>query len=178
MREILKISIFGMPGSGKTTLAKELGITLNLPVIHLDKLLWDKGWVLRSKQNFLDDQQKIIQLDKWIIEGASISSLSTRYEYSDFVVYLKPSRFLCLFRVIARVVRNWLNGCQPEDKPDGCHERITFDFLRYLWGFGKTAEIKINALLCAYPNTQLITIEHRNDYLRMMDQLMVSIKLP
>jgi adenylate kinase family enzyme len=154
-----KISIFGMPGSGKTTLAKELGVKLNLPVFHLDKLLWNKGWVLRSKQDFLDDHQKILQLNKWIVEGASISTLNTRYPSSNLVIYLNPSRFVCLFRVIKRLFVSKISNHQPSDKPDGCYERITLDFIKYLWGFEKVAIKRIDTLKREYPEIQLIEIK-------------------
>lgn len=175
--KILKISIFGMPGSGKTTLAKDLGITLGFPVYHIDKLIWDKGWILRDRQGFLDDHQKILRLDRWVFEGASMSGLGARYAESHCFIYLSPSRFLCLYRVMIRLFRNQLSKYQPLDKPDGCYERVTFDFLRYLWRFKKVAEQKVNALACEYPNTRLIKIESRKDYLRMRSQLIESIKL-
>lgn len=170
-----KISIFGMPGSGKTTLAKELGAKLDLPVFYLDKLLWDKGWVLRSRQDFLDDQQKIIQLDKWIIEGASISSLSARYANSDLVLYLNPSRFLCLFRVIKRFFINKINKYQPSDRPDGCHERITLDFIKYLWGFEKAATKRIDVLKREYPDIQIIEIKNCKELLNLKSKLFKNV---
>ncbi len=170
-KHVAKISIFGMPASGKTTLAKELGAKLDLPVFHLDKLLWDRGWVLRSRQDFLDDQQKIIQLDKWIIEGALISSLSARYANSDLVLYLNPSRFLCLSRVIKRFFVNKINKYQPSDRPDGCHERI-LDFIKYLLGFEKAATKRINILEKEYPDTPIIEVTNHQELLRVKSELL------
>lgn len=66
-----KITIFGTPGSGKTTLAIRLGLEFKIPVYYLDKLLCEKGWKLRNKEDFLKDQLAIISKDKWIIDGFS-----------------------------------------------------------------------------------------------------------
>lgn len=73
-----KITIFGSPGSGKTTLAIKLGKSTGLPVFHLDKLLWGKEWVLRPRQDFIEDHQKLVTQDRWIIEGTSGTTLDTR----------------------------------------------------------------------------------------------------
>ena len=40
-----RIVIIGSGGAGKSTLAQQLGARLDLPVIHLDALYWQPGWV-------------------------------------------------------------------------------------------------------------------------------------
>ncbi len=35
--------IIGQPGSGKSTLARTLGQITDLPVIHIDQILWQTG---------------------------------------------------------------------------------------------------------------------------------------
>ena len=45
-----KISIIGGSGTGKTTLANELGKELNLPVCHIDGIQHLKNWELRDKE--------------------------------------------------------------------------------------------------------------------------------
>jgi adenylate kinase family enzyme len=40
-----RIMIIGSCGSGKTTLATQLGKKTNIPVIHLDREYWQAGWV-------------------------------------------------------------------------------------------------------------------------------------
>lgn len=59
--KIRKISIVGMPGSGKTTLAKQIQVVLNIPVCHLDNLRWENGWKLHSKKEFMNDLQVSFQ---------------------------------------------------------------------------------------------------------------------
>ncbi|MEP7455506.1 hypothetical protein [Phyllobacterium sp. SB3] len=45
---ISKIMIIGGPGSGKTRLAKKLGLQLQLPVYSVDDAVWDKNGQLRE----------------------------------------------------------------------------------------------------------------------------------
>lgn len=155
-----KISIFGTPGSGKTTLAIKLGKSSGLPVFHLDKLLWDKGWVLRPRQDFIEDHQKLIVQNKWIIEGTSRTTLDIRYPISDVVIFLNPPRLVCLFLVFKRFL---FTRSQMPDKPEGCKEKISLDFLKYLWRFKRPALIHIQKLKEKYPEIRLIEITSIKD---------------
>ena len=47
-----RIVIIGCGGAGKSTLARQLGEKLDIPVVHLDKLFWRPGWVQVSKEEF------------------------------------------------------------------------------------------------------------------------------
>lgn len=157
--KIRKISIVGMPGSGKTTLAKQIQVVLNIPVCHLDNLRWENRWKLRSKKEFMNDLQEVFKQDYWIIEGASHSTLEIRYSSSDLVIYLNPLRFICCWRVFKRVC----NRSQPNDKPDGCREKINSNFMKYLWRFRAVANQQINLLNKQYPKVQLLEINNTNN---------------
>ena len=41
---VFRIAILGGGGAGKSTLARQLGAALDLPVIHLDRLVFGPGW--------------------------------------------------------------------------------------------------------------------------------------
>jgi adenylate kinase family enzyme len=153
-----KITIFGTPGSGKTTLAKQLEIELNIPLYHLDKILWEKGWKLRDKEDFLKDQFDILKLDHWIIEGTAISSLAYRFQKSDVVIFLFPSRLVCIYRVFKRLLTQKVT---PADKVEGNKERITWEFIKYLWNFERKAKQRIQELAELYPSVKVIKLEKR-----------------
>ena len=73
MENINKISIIGAPGSGKTTLAKDLKEIYKLPVIHIDSIHHLRDWKLRDKK----ERDKIIlenaRKDKWIMDIISMT---------------------------------------------------------------------------------------------------------
>ena len=50
MKEIQKIAIIGGPGTGKSTLAKNLGKEMKLPVYHIDGIHHLKNWEIRPTQ--------------------------------------------------------------------------------------------------------------------------------
>ena len=58
MRRIL---VVGCCGAGKTTLSRELGEILRIPVYHLDRYFWKPGWVEDSKENFDAALAKLLQ---------------------------------------------------------------------------------------------------------------------
>lgn len=67
-----KIHIIGSVGSGKTTLARSLSKTLQLPFHELDNVVWIRkpsGDMRRTEQERQEYLQSIIQTDGWIIEG-------------------------------------------------------------------------------------------------------------
>ena len=43
--EAKRILILGCGGAGKSTLARRLGAATGLPVVHLDGLYWQPGWL-------------------------------------------------------------------------------------------------------------------------------------
>ncbi len=43
-----RVMIVGQPGSGKSALARKLGQRTGFPVIHIDTIHWQPGWVERS----------------------------------------------------------------------------------------------------------------------------------
>ena len=86
----MKIVIIGNSGSGKTWLAKRLGIILSAPVVHLDDLFWEPGGF--DKQRNIDQIELLIQQHKneaaWIAEGV-FGELAEHYlEDAMFLLWL------------------------------------------------------------------------------------------
>ena len=64
-----RIMIVGQPGSGKSTLAAALGQRTGLPVIHIDKIHWQPGWVERSKAEKTRLCLEAEQRSQWFTTG-------------------------------------------------------------------------------------------------------------
>jgi len=50
LESIKRIAIIGPGGAGKSTLARQIGAALSLPVIHLDAHYWHEGWMETPKE--------------------------------------------------------------------------------------------------------------------------------
>jgi adenylate kinase family enzyme len=63
-----KFAIIGLPGSGKSTFATRLGKTLNIPVHHLDRHMFEPGGKKRDKQEFIAIQKAMLDESAWIVD--------------------------------------------------------------------------------------------------------------
>lgn len=115
-----KVMIIGCCGSGKTTLAKELALKLNLPLVHLDKLYWRGNWESISNDEFNTLIMNEVIKPKWIIDGNYNSNIPLRLKYCDTVIYLDYSRFTSLYGVLKRVITGY--GKSRADMGGNCPE--------------------------------------------------------
>ena len=120
-----RICIIGGSGTGKTTLANNLGKQLNLPIYHIDGIHHLPNWEIRDK----DERDKIIlqktNEERWIIDGTYHSTLKKRLEKADNVIYLDYSTIAQIKGVLGRFIKN--GGKEKEEIP-GCNERINWEF--------------------------------------------------
>lgn len=124
-----RVLVVGCCGAGKSTLALELGRRTGLPVVHLDPLYWGPGWVRPAAADWEATVRVELGRDRWILDGNYKSTLALRLQAADTAVFLDLPRRVCLRRVLARRL-----GTRPDPIP-GCPERLTADFLRYVWSF-------------------------------------------
>lgn len=133
-----RILIVGCSGAGKSTLARHLSERLDLPVTHLDRLYWQKGWV---EDNPTFDAQVVAATEqpRWVIDGGYTGrpSFRNRLDRADVILLLDFPRWLCLLRVARRTIRHY-----GRDRPDmgaGCPERFDRDFLAYIWNWRRAS---------------------------------------
>lgn len=147
-----RIMIVGQPGSGKSTLAHALGELTGLPVIHIDKIHWQPGWIERSKAEKTRLCQEAEQQSRWIFEGGHSTTWLSRVARADMLVWLDRPVGLRLWRVLRRAVTG-LGRTRP-DMADGCPERLRSlpEFIHYIWTTRNSANAKISRLAAAAPS--------------------------
>ena len=128
-----RIVIIGCGGAGKSTLARQLGQKLQLPVVHLDCLFWKPGWVERDREEFDALLARELAKDQWILDGNFSRTMAQRLARCDTVIYLDYSRLTCLLGVVKRVVTNY--GKVRPDMGAGCPERLDLDFFKWVWQY-------------------------------------------
>lgn len=157
-----RILIVGCPGSGKSTLGRIISERLSLPLIHLDKLFWRRGWVQAPQKDFDDALFEALKGEKWIIDGNYTRSMGMRLEFADTAVFLDYPTWVCLWRVIKRIFQSY--GKVRPDMGDGCPERLDSEFLKYVWNFRRRKRGKIISILSSAKDVNIITIRSRSEY--------------
>ncbi len=97
--------IYGVTGSGKTTLARRAAARTGLPFYCVDDLTWDPGWVVVPG----DEQRRRIAAicvqDQWILDHAYSSWVDVPLARADLIIALDYPRWRSLGRLLRRTLR-------------------------------------------------------------------------
>ncbi|HEX9766157.1 MAG TPA: hypothetical protein VGA36_05305 [Nitriliruptorales bacterium] len=146
-----RVAVVGPGGAGKSTFADTLGKVTGLPVIHLDRHYWQPGWVPTPDQEWQAVQDRLVAADQWIVDGNYGATFDLRFARADTVIILMPPRTVCLARVLRRWVANRGRAIQAE----GCPERVTGEFLRWVWRYATDSRPRLDAALARHPHLQV-----------------------
>ena len=130
-----RIAIIGCGGAGKSTLARKMGEKLGLKVHHLDRLYWRSDWKESALNEWKPLHDNLCTESEWILDGNYSSTMDVRLKACDTVIFLDFPRLLCLYRVVKRFFK--YRGTSRPDMTLGCPERVTKEFLHYIWMYPK-----------------------------------------
>ena len=164
-----RILIIGCGGAGKSTLARQLGGKLNLPVVHLDKLFWHSGWVESTPEEIDAKIHAEMAKPQWIMDGNYNRTLPERVKHCDTIIYLDFSRFACLRGVLKRIITTY--GTVRPDMGEGCPERIDLDFLKWVWSYNTDKRERNYKLLNETEHAQTIVLKNRRMVKRFLQSL-------
>lgn len=99
-----RILIYGVTGSGKTTLAARLGRITGLPWHSVDDLTWAPNWT----EVPLDEQRRriaaICERDEWILDTAYVKWREIPLARAELIIALDYPRWLSLGRLARRTL--------------------------------------------------------------------------
>jgi adenylate kinase family enzyme len=103
-----RIIIIGSSNAGKSTLAERLAASLNVPLIELDALHWEPGWVEAELDVFQDRIRAAIEPDAWVMAGNYLSKQQeVSWPRADTIVFLDLSLPTLLRRCTRRCWQRW-----------------------------------------------------------------------
>jgi adenylate kinase family enzyme len=165
----------GQPGAGKSTLAAALGRSTSLPVIHIDRIHWQPGWIERTK----DEKSRLCleaeQRSTWIFEGGHSTTWPSRVQRADMLIWLDMPLRLRLWRVLRRAITFY--GRTRPDMADGCPERLRSlpEFVAYIWKTRHSARVKIERLISmAPPGCEVVHLRSDEDSAAFLLQMTTS----
>ena len=128
-----RVMIFGSVGSGKTTLATALGPILDLPVIHLDSLVWQPGCRTIPDEEFFVAHDELLARETWIIEGVGPwQSWAARVAATDTII-LPDYHLWQTWRWVAKRQWDTILGRCPATPPDCPLAPMTLKLFRWAW---------------------------------------------
>ena len=151
-----RVLVIGSGGAGKSTFARRLARCTGLPLVHLDSLYWKPGWIEPSKDQWRRTMDALLTADRWVMDGNYGGSLEQRLAACDTVVFLDLPRRVCLWRILLRRVKH-----HRSSRPDiaaGCPERLTWDFVRWVWLYPIQRKPKILQRLSALRSSQRVFV--------------------
>lgn len=128
-----RVLIIGSGGAGKSTLARALAARTGLPLIHLDALYWQPGWIETPRAEWAALVQRLVASERWIMDGNFGGTLDARLAACDTAIFLDLPAWRCMLRVLRRRLVH--HGRTRPDMGQGCPEKLDWTFLRWIWTY-------------------------------------------
>ena len=159
----MRINVTGNAGAGKSTLAQHIADTLDLPLIHMDSLLWLPDWQKRSPEELRERLLPLLEQDSWVLDGVS----QLVRHHADHIIFMDMPRHVCAWRCTKR---NWryLFHSRP-GLPENCPEwRIIPTLARIIKKF--PANVRPVILNDMTPSDLIVTTDTKSDDIELFIQ--------
>ena len=147
----MRIAIYGIVASGKSTLARELGEHLRLPVVGGDEITYGfptKERFKRSDTEQRERSERFSSWDGWVFEGVLRDTQSVFFERADRIIFLDTPKRTRLRRIVTRWVRQRLGLEKAGYKPSLEMLRMMFKWTR---DFEHGGRAEYEAMLRRFP---------------------------
>jgi adenylate kinase family enzyme len=101
---VQRVLVYGVTGSGKSTLARRVADRLRLPLVEVDELTWEPGWVPVPDDVQRERMTAICAGDFWVLDHAYGKWLDVPLARADLVVGLDLPRLVSLTRLVRRTL--------------------------------------------------------------------------
>ena len=99
-----RILVYGVTGSGKTTIARQIAARTGLPWHEVDNLTWEPGWVVVPVEEQRRRIAAICAEERWILDTAYGAWLEVPLARVELIVALDYPRWRSLARLIRRTL--------------------------------------------------------------------------
>lgn len=123
MRRIL---VIGICGSGKSYLSNKLSEKLNIRLVHMDNLYWNKDKTHITREELIEKLKLVLIQDDYIIDGNYFHTLEYRLTYANEVIFLDFSFENAKEGILRRIGKKRDDLPWIETKEDG---RELIDFI-------------------------------------------------
>lgn len=158
-----RILILGPSGAGKSTLACHIGERIGLPVVYLDAINWNPGWVQTEVGRFRQRVAEAAARDAWVMDGNYSAHLDLRLPRAEAVIWLDLPRYVYFSRAVWRSIRNY--GRNRDDLGPRCPEQFNLSFLAdWAWNYPTRSRARHAQLMSGLPvGIRGITLTSRSE---------------
>ncbi|MQF48429.1 adenylate kinase [SAR202 cluster bacterium AC-647-N09_OGT_505m] len=121
-----RIVVVGSTGSGKTTLAREISLFLDVPHVEMDALHWEANWVTAPTEVFRWRVEDALSGDAWVVDGNYSVVRDLVWPKATTLVWLDYPLRVIGWRLLRRTTRRIFTR---EDLWNGNRERFRNQFL-------------------------------------------------
>jgi adenylate kinase family enzyme len=107
---VSRILVYGVTGSGKTTLAARISAVTGLPWHSVDDLTWEPGWVQVPLAEQRRRISQICRAEEWILDSAYSQWLDIPLPRVQLIVALDYPRWRSLVRLLRRTAARLVDG--------------------------------------------------------------------
>ncbi len=104
MSQAKRILIYGVTGSGKSTLGRRISDITGIPYTEADSLTWEPNWVQVSKEIQRERITELCACDEWVLDSAYGTWKDIVFPRADLIVGLDYPRWISLSRLLRRTV--------------------------------------------------------------------------
>lgn len=113
-----KVAVFGKPGSGKSTLSKELALSTGIPLCQFDSIVFKQNGEHCARDVIDAKHQEILSSDSWIIDGMGpLALFNARLQAADTLIYIDLPYHVSYWLVTKRLLKGL--AIKPEGWPKG-----------------------------------------------------------
>ena len=157
-----RIMVIGCPGSGKSTLSRELHKKTNLPLYYLDMLYWNEDKTTVDSDIFKSRLNEVLSYEKWIIDGNYQSTMELRMKACDTIIFLDYDVNTCLSGIKQR------QGKKREDMP-WIEDKDDLEFINFIKKFNEVNRPSILDLLKKYKDKKILIFKNRDEVNQSFD---------
>jgi adenylate kinase family enzyme len=160
-----RIIVAGTSGSGKTTVAGQIGALVGIPHLDLDGLFHGPDWVPR--QSFLTDVERFTAGPRWVTEWQYDSARPLLAERADLMVWLDLPRAVVMRQVILRTVSRrvrrqelWNGNYEP---PFRAFFTDREHIVRWAWRMHAPDRFRVVSLCAQQPELTVVQLRSRKE---------------
>ena len=151
-----RIIVIGCPGSGKSTLSRDIHNKMGIPLYHLDMMYWNEDKTTVEKSVFLERLSAVLEKDEWIIDGNYGSTMELRMAACDTVIFLDYPLEVCLGGIRER--RGKLRSDMPWIETEEDEE-----FIEFIKNYNEQQKPKVLELFEKYSDRNIIILKSREE---------------